>query len=141
MAVFFQPLKPRESLLILMRRPFMSEALGKNTDDLGALKKLATTVYLCQVLTFFLAGLPLLVGGAINFMNRNDAKGTWLESHFNWQIKTLWLTLAGFALSGLTFSMGIGLYILFPTLAILATRIAIGWTALMADKPISDDMI
>jgi uncharacterized membrane protein len=119
----------------------MNETLSKDTDELGKLKKLATTVYLCQVLTFFLAGLPLLVGGAINFINRNDVKGTWLEAHFNWQIKTLWLTLAGFALSGLTFNIGIGLYILFPTLAILATRIAIGWTALMGGKPISDDLI
>jgi uncharacterized membrane protein len=119
----------------------MSEVLGKNSDELERLKKITTTVYLCQVLTFFLAGIPLLVGVAINFNHRNDVVGTWLESHFNWQIKTFWLTLAGFALSGLTFSFGIGLYILFPTLAILATRIAIGWTALMAGKPISDNSI
>jgi uncharacterized membrane protein len=109
-----------------------------NTDDLARLKKLTTTVYLCQVLTFLLAGLPLLVGVAINMINRKDAEGTWLQSHFDWQINTVWITLAGFALSGLTFSIGIGLYILFPTLAILATRIAMGWTALTAGKPIGD---
>ena len=119
----------------------MSEVLGKKTAELERLKKINTTVYLCQVLTFFLAGIPLLVGAAMNFNNRNDVAGTWLESHFEWQIKTLWLALAGFALSGLTFFFGIGLYILFPTLAILATRIAIGWTALMAGKPISENTI
>ncbi len=110
----------------------------KDTETLERLKKLATTVYLCQVLTFFLAGLPLLIGVAINLSNRHDVEGTWLKSHFDWQIKTVWITLAGFALSGLTFNIGIGLYILLPTLALLATRIAIGWTALMADKPIGD---
>jgi uncharacterized membrane protein len=110
----------------------MNDATVKtqDTETLEKLRKLTTTVYLCQVLTFFLAGLPLLVGVAINFVNRHDAEGTWLQSHFDWQIKTVWITLAGFALSGLTFNMGIGLYILFPTLAILATRIAIGWTGI-----------
>jgi uncharacterized membrane protein len=111
---------------------------NKDTDHLERLKKLTTTVYLCQVLTFIFAGLPLLVGVAINFINRHDAEGTWLQSHFDWQIKTVWITLAGFALSGLTFNLGIGLYILFPTLAVLVTRIAIGWTALTAGKPIGD---
>ena len=36
-------------------------------DKLSASKKLAATVYLCQALTFMLAGLPLLIGVAINF--------------------------------------------------------------------------
>lgn len=118
----------------------MNDATVKtqDTETLEKIRKLTATVYLCQVLTFFLAGLPLLVGVAINFVNRHDAEGTWLQSHFDWQIKTVWITLAGFALSGLTFNMGIGLYILLPTLAILATRIAIGWTALTARKPIGD---
>ncbi len=115
----------------------MNKPTDIDKEHLMTLRKLTITVYLCQVLTFFLAGIPLLVGGVINFMNRNAVQGTWLESHFNWQIKTLWMSLAGFALAGLTFNMGIGLYILFPTLALLATRIAIGWTALMAGKPLS----
>jgi uncharacterized membrane protein len=110
----------------------------RDSENIDRLKKMTTTVYLCQVLTFLLAGLPLLVGVAINLINRSDAEGTWLQSHFDWQITTVWITLAGFALSGLTFSMGIGLYILLPTLAILATRIAIGWTALTAGKPVGD---
>jgi uncharacterized membrane protein len=112
----------------------MNDVTINKTDRMAKLKKLTTTVYLCQVLTFFLAGLPLLVGIAINLMNRHEVEGTWLQSHFDWQINTVTISLAGFALSGLTYSMGIGLFILFPTLALLATRIAIGWTALTAGK-------
>jgi uncharacterized membrane protein len=108
------------------------------TGDLEGLKRLTTAVYLCQALAFALAGVPLLVGVVLNFLNRDAVEGTWLQSHFDWQIKTVWLTLAGFALSGLTFSMGIGIYILFPTLAILVYRIYLGWTALIVHKPISD---
>jgi uncharacterized membrane protein len=110
----------------------------KDAGKLEALKRLTAIVYLCQVLTFALAGLPLLVGVAINFINRKDVEGTWLESHFNWQIKTVWITLAGFVLSGLTFGTGIGFFILIPTVLLLVYRIVIGRTALTADKPIGE---
>jgi uncharacterized membrane protein len=112
----------------------------KTTEDFAALKKLTATVYLCQVLTFAFAGLPLLIGVAINFFYRSNVKGTWLESHFNWQIKTVWVTLAGFALSGLVLMVDIqlSLIILIPTLLLLIYRIVIGWTNLTAEKSLQD---
>ena len=112
----------------------------KEMEKLQTLKKLAATVYLCQAPTFMLAGLPLLMGVAINFFKRNEVQGTWLESHFNWQIKTTWITLAGFALSGITFGMGIGFFILISTVVWLVYRITIGWFALNDEKPINNQM-
>lgn len=109
-----------------------------DTEKLQSLKRLAATVYLCQVLSFAFAGLPLLVGVVINFMKRNEVQGTWLESHFNWQITTVWITLAGLALAGLTFEMGIGLFILIPTVMLLVYRIVIGWNALNSEKPVKE---
>ena len=116
----------------------MSELLNNQPDaeKLQILKRKATTVYLCQLLSFAFAGLPLLIGVFINFMNRDDVQGTWLESHFNWQIQTAWVTLAGFALAGLTFEMGIGLFILLPTILLLVYRIVIGWNALNAGRAV-----
>ena len=108
----------------------------KDAEKLQTLKKLAAGVYLCQALTFMLAGLPLLLGVAINFYKRNEAQGTWLESHFNWQIKTVWITLAGFAVSGVTLEMGFGFFILIATIVWLVYRITIGWFALNDDKPV-----
>jgi uncharacterized membrane protein len=107
-----------------------------NEEKLPSLKRLATTVYLCQLLSFAFLGVPLLIGVVLNFLNRNDVQGTWLESHFNWQIQTAWVTLAGFAISGLTLEMGIGFYILFPTIILLVYRIVIGWNALNADRAV-----
>ncbi len=109
-----------------------------DSDRLHSLKKLATIVYLCQVLSFALAGLPLLVGVAINLMKRDEVRGTWLESHFDWQIKTVWMTLAGFALAGLTFELGVGLFILIATIMLLVFRIVVGWNALNSDRPAKD---
>ncbi len=105
------------------------------------LKRIVATVYLCQLLTFMLAGLPLLVGVAINFHKRNQAKGTWLESHFNWQIKTTWVALAGFALAGVSFGMGIGMAILLATVVWMIYRIAVGWYALTDQKPIDENKL
>lgn len=107
-------------------------------EKLQSLKRLTATVYLCQVLTFMLAGLPLLIGVAINFFKKNDVQGTWLASHFDWQIKTSWVALAGFALAGLTFAMEIGIFILAITLVWMIYRIAIGWYALTDGKAIDN---
>jgi uncharacterized membrane protein len=109
----------------------------KDAEKLQTLKKLAAGVYLCQALTFMLAGLPLLLGVAINFYKRKEVQGTWLESHFNWQIKTVWITLAGFAVSGLTLEMGVGFFILIATVVLLVYRITIGWYALNDEKPVN----
>jgi len=109
-----------------------------DAERLQSLKKLATAVYLCQVLAFAFAGVPLLVGVVINFMRRDEVKGTWLESHFDWQIKTVWVALAGVALSGLTFELGVGLFILIATIVLLVYRIVIGWNALNSDRPVKE---
>jgi uncharacterized membrane protein len=109
----------------------------KDAAKFQALKKLTAGVYLCQALTFMLAGLPLLLGVAINFYKRKEVQGTWLESHFNWQIKTVWITLAGFAVSGVTLEMGIGFFILIATIVLLIYRITIGWYALNDEKPVN----
>ncbi|MGR9116251.1 MAG: DUF4870 family protein [Gammaproteobacteria bacterium] len=107
-------------------------------DKLQSLKRVTALVYLCQVLAFALAGLPLLAGAAINFLKRKEVEGTWLESHFNWQIKTVWITLAGFALAGLTFSTGLSMFILIPTVVLLIYRIVVGWNALNSDEPVNN---
>jgi uncharacterized membrane protein len=110
----------------------------KDNEKLQPLKKMTVIVYLCQIFSFALAGLPLLAGVVINFIYREDVEGTWLESHFNWQIQTVWMTLAGFALAGLTLETGIGFLILIPTVMLLVYRIVIGWNALNAGKPVNE---
>lgn len=41
----------------------------------------------------FLLGWPSIVAVVINYIYRDDARGTWLESHFDWQIRTFWFAL------------------------------------------------
>ena len=37
----------------------------------------------------------------VNYVKRSDVRGTWLESHFRWQIRTFWFGLLWVALCGL----------------------------------------
>lgn len=111
---------------------------SENDEKLKTLKTITAVVYLCQVLAFALAGLPLLIGVVINLVKRKEVQGTWLESHFNWQIKTVWVALALFAISGLTMFMGGG-YVLLVAVLWLVYRIAFGWYALHANKPIGEN--
>lgn len=110
----------------------------QDDDRLQSARRIAGTVYLCQLLAFGFFGLPLLIGVALNFLNRDKVQGTWLESHFNWQIQTAWVSLAGFAIAGLTFEMGIGLYILLITVLLLVYRIVVGWNALNSGRVVKE---
>jgi len=41
----------------------------------------------------FLFGWPSIVAVVLNYATRSSVRGTWLESHFNWQISTFWYAL------------------------------------------------
>jgi uncharacterized membrane protein len=46
-----------------------------------------------SVVGSFLFGWPSLIAVVINYLRRDEVRGTWLESHFRWQIRTFWLAL------------------------------------------------
>ena len=41
----------------------------------------------------FLFGWPSIIAVILNYVKRSEARGTWLESHFTWQIRTFWFAL------------------------------------------------
>jgi len=46
-----------------------------------------------SVVGSFLFGWPSIIAVIINYVKRGDVRGTWLESHFAWQIRTFWYAL------------------------------------------------
>jgi uncharacterized membrane protein len=111
-----------------------------NDERLNSLKKTAVIVYICQMLTVLLAGLPLVISVLINFSKKEAVKGTWLQSHFDWQVITACVALTGITLSALAFPFQVGWLILVVTLLFLVYRIAIGWIALKANKPVVENL-
>jgi uncharacterized membrane protein len=45
------------------------------------------------IVTAFLTGWPSIVAVIMSYFWRNDADGTYLESHFSWLIRTFWFTV------------------------------------------------
>jgi hypothetical protein len=43
----------------------------------------------------FVFGLPSIIAVVMNYMRRGEARGTWLEPHFSWQLRTFWICCAG----------------------------------------------
>ena len=42
------------------------------------------------VIGAFLTGWPSILAVILNYVKRGDVRGTYLESHFRWQIRTFW---------------------------------------------------
>ncbi len=41
----------------------------------------------------FVFGWPSIIAVILNYVKRGDARGTWVESHYRWQIRTFWFAL------------------------------------------------
>ena len=88
----------------------------------------------------FVFGLHSLVAVFLNYLKRGDVSGTWLESHFRWQIRTFWFTLLWLMIYGLLIITIIGIPLAWILIAMLGLwvgyRVIRGWVALFGVKPI-----
>ena len=88
----------------------------------------------------FVFGLPSLIAVFINYLKRGDVNGTWLESHFRWQIRTFWFTALWLVVYGLLIITLIGIPIAWILIALLglwvAYRVIRGWVALADARPV-----
>lgn len=96
------------------------------------------------VLTAFIFGVPSIIAVIMNYMRRSEAKGTFLESHFRWQIQTFWYAALGVAISWLVSLPLMVVLIGFITLGVLlfalsvwvVYRVVRGWLRLKNGQPI-----
>lgn len=88
----------------------------------------------------FVFGVPSLIAVVINYVKRGEAAGTWLDSHFRWQIRTFWFTVLWLLVYGLLVITIIGIPIAWLLIAILGLwvgyRVIRGWLALNDGKTI-----
>jgi uncharacterized membrane protein len=129
-----------------------ARARTESTAGLVNYTQLIYALHACAVLTGvfssatiagrFLFGLPSIVAVILNYARRSEARGTWLESHFDWQIRTFWFALLWV---GVTLLVGapltlilIGVYLVVLGFLIVgiwvAYRVARGWLRLRAHQ-------
>lgn len=97
-------------------------------------RKLAGLVYGLQAASM-LVGVTLFAGVIINYLRRGEVAGTWLESHFTWQIRTFWWSLAWCVLGIATAIVLVGLVVLLASGVWFVYRIVRGWTELNEGRP------
>ncbi|MEY3017767.1 MAG: hypothetical protein RL336_902 [Pseudomonadota bacterium] len=65
------------------------------------------------VVTAFLTGWPSIIAVVLNYIYRDDTFGTYLDSHFSWQIRTFWYAALWYVIAILLFITIIGFPIAF----------------------------
>lgn len=98
-------------------------------------KRLATICYALYAASC-LVGVTAIAAIIVNYLKRDDVAGTWVASHFEWQIKTFWYGLAGAVVSWLLMFVLIGFPLLLAVGVWVIYRIVKGWLALADGKPV-----
>jgi uncharacterized membrane protein len=112
------------------------EIVASNDEQMKSLKSLTMVVYILYALSYF-TGITAIVGIIINYVKKDDVAGTWLESHFRWQIRTFWFSLLWVVIGIATVFLLIGFAILFANFCWIIYRIVKGWLNLNDNKPMS----
>ena len=126
--------------------PHVDESLVTYTHVIYGLHALAVVIGLTTfhtVVLSFVGGLPSIIAVIMNYARRSATRGTYLESHFRWQIRTFWfswlwilltsilaalllIVLVGFVIAIVGFAL-IGIWVIY--------RVARGWLALRDGRP------
>jgi len=123
--------EPREPLVKLTHVIYALHAFSLVTGIIGA----------ATIVGAFLTGWPSIIAVILNYAKRSEVRGTWLESHFRWQIRTFWFGLLWVTLCALFIiaTLGIGLLIAWLPLSLVGLwfiyRIARGWLRLLERQP------
>lgn len=101
----------------------------------SAITGLAGTAF---VVTAFLTGWPSIIAVLINYVKRGATRGTFLESHFRWQIRTFWFAVLWVLVAILLALTVIGLPVAWIVAVLTGLwvlyRIARGWLRLAAGE-------
>jgi uncharacterized membrane protein len=122
--------------------PHVDESLVTYTHVIYALHALAVVIGMTTFHTIvgsFVGGLPSIIAVIMNYARRSATRGTYLESHFRWQIRTFWYALLWAVVCGLVMLTIVGIPLAILGLAALgvwiAYRVIRGWVSLRDHRP------
>lgn len=97
--------------------------------DLQSLINITTVVYALQAAAF-LSGITWIVAVVVNYVKLEDVAGTWLASHFRWQIRTFWFGLLWGVVGAIMLLILVGYFVLVANAIWIIYRIVKGWLRL-----------
>ena len=125
------PTHPSASIVRWTELIYALHAFSLLTGILGA----------ATVVGAFLTGWPSIIAVILNYVKRSEARGTWVDSHFKWQIRTFWFGLLWISLcfAFIVVTFGIGILIAWLPIALVGCwfvyRVVRGWMALRDNRP------
>lgn len=103
-------------------------------DNAKSAKTLTTIIYALYAASFF-SVITALVAIIINYVKKEDVAGTFLESHFRWQIRTFWFGLLWGIVGAITMLIAVGWFVLIANGVWIIYRIVKGWLRLNDNRP------
>ncbi|MBN8549754.1 MAG: hypothetical protein J0M12_10610 [Deltaproteobacteria bacterium] len=123
-----QPSSPSPELIRLTHLIYGLHALSVGAGIIGT----------ATVVGMMVTGWPSIIAVIINYIKRSEANGTWLESHFRWQIRTFWFAFLWAAISVILILTVIGMIVGIPLMFVVGIwviyRVARGWMKLSANE-------
>ena len=108
---------------------------NNHSENLKSAKTITHVIYALYAASL-LVGVTYFVAIVINYVKKDDVAGTFLESHFRWQIRTFWLSVLWGVLGAILTLVIIGYVVLFVLFIWYIYRIAKGWLRLVGDADI-----
>jgi uncharacterized membrane protein len=105
-------------------------------DKTRSLKTLTLVVYILYAASW-ITGISGIVAIIINYVKRDEVRGTWLESHFSWQIRTFWWSLLWGIIGWALVFLLIGIPILIADGVWVIYRLVKGFLQLNENKPMA----
>ncbi len=105
-------------------------------EQLASLKTLTTVIYGLYALSLVI-GVTAIVAIVLDYIKKDDTRGTWLESHFSWQIRTFWWSVVWMVVGWIAWIILAGWLVWGVAGIWFIYRIAKGWLNLNDGKPMA----
>jgi uncharacterized membrane protein len=140
------------SVLIVIRENAMADIDSSGDTTPASLVSVAQVIYGLHALSIligltsaitivgaFVFGVPSIIAVIVNYAYRDRVRGSFLESHFRWQIRTFWFALLWIVIGIMLFITLIGIPLAWITCIAAGLwviyRVARGWLTLQDRKP------
>ncbi|WP_354683367.1 hypothetical protein [Cupriavidus necator] len=126
-----------------MANDYTGQVTTPSGEQLSSLRKLLHILYALYAIFWLTGGITALIAIVIDYVKRDDARGSLYASHFAWQIRSFWWSVVWGVLGGILFATVVLMPLAFAVWAVLSLwmlyRIVKGWLYLNDSKPMYPD--